>query len=70
MLGLIEPGHLVLILLAALVVFGPRRLPELGRSLGRAIRSFRQGAHDLAEDFGEATCTPAPEAAHAEPVPV
>lgn len=70
MLGLIEPGHLILILLAALVVFGPRRLPELGKSLGGAIRSFRQGTHGLAEDFAEATRTPNPEAVRAEAVPV
>lgn len=70
MLGLIEPGHLIPILIVALLIFGPRRLPELGKSLGGAIRSFRQGAHGLAEDFSEATRTPAPEAVRAEPVPV
>ncbi len=41
--GLFQPTHLLLILLIALIVFGPRRLPELGRSLGTAIRDFKQG---------------------------
>lgn len=40
--GLFQPTHLLLILLIALIIFGPRRLPELGRSLGTAIRDFKQ----------------------------
>ena len=34
--------HLVVILLIALVVFGPRKLPELGKGLGQAIRGFKE----------------------------
>ena len=41
MSGLFEPSHLLIILSVALIVFGPKRLPELGRSLGRGIREFR-----------------------------
>jgi sec-independent protein translocase protein TatA len=37
----IGPLELVVVLIIALVVFGPKRLPELGRSLGRGIREFR-----------------------------
>jgi len=40
--GLFQPTHLLLIAFIALIIFGPRRLPELGRSLGTAIRDFRQ----------------------------
>lgn len=40
--GLLQPMHLLVILLIALVVFGPRRLPELGKGLGEAIRGFKQ----------------------------
>jgi sec-independent protein translocase protein TatA len=40
--GLFQPTHLALILLICLIIFGPRRLPELGRSLGTAIRDFKQ----------------------------
>ncbi len=36
------PGELILILIIALIVFGPRKLPELGRSLGKAVRDFRE----------------------------
>ena len=53
MLGNIGPLEIVIVLIIALVVFGPKRLPELGRSLGRGIREFRgsvSGDHDDDED--------------------
>jgi len=40
--GLLQPMHLLVILLIALVVFGPRKLPELGKGLGQAIRGFKE----------------------------
>src|SRR4030042_6556263 len=43
----IGPGELLLILVIALIVFGPRRLPEIGRTLGKTIRDFRQASQDL-----------------------
>jgi sec-independent protein translocase protein TatA len=47
-LGNIGPLEIVVVLIIALIVFGPKRLPELGRSLGRGIREFRGslGGHD------------------------
>jgi sec-independent protein translocase protein TatA len=39
---ILQPTHLLLILVVALLVLGPKRLPEVGRSLGRGIRDFRQ----------------------------
>lgn len=52
MLGNIGPLEIVVVLIIALVVFGPKRLPELGRSLGRGIREFRGslGGEDGDED--------------------
>lgn len=38
----VGPLELAIILIIALVIFGPKKLPELGRSLGRGIREFRQ----------------------------
>jgi sec-independent protein translocase protein TatA len=38
---ILQPTHLLFILVVALVVLGPKRLPEVGRSLGRGIRDFR-----------------------------
>lgn len=48
----VGPLELAIVLIIALIVFGPKRLPELGRSLGRGIREFRgsvsgeRGTHD------------------------
>jgi sec-independent protein translocase protein TatA len=52
MLGNIGPLEIVVVLIIALIVFGPKRLPELGRSLGRGIREFRGslGGNDDDED--------------------
>jgi sec-independent protein translocase protein TatA len=40
--GLLSPMHLVIILVIALVVLGPKRLPEAGRGLGEALRGFKE----------------------------
>jgi sec-independent protein translocase protein TatA len=44
--GLFQPMHLVLILGIALLVFGPQKLPELGRGLGEAIRGFKNSLRE------------------------
>lgn len=41
-------GELVLILLVFLLLFGAKRIPELARSLGKGINSFKQGLNDVA----------------------
>ena len=38
---ILQPTHLLLILLAALIVLGPKRLPDASRAIGRSIREFR-----------------------------
>ena len=40
--GLLQPAHLILIFLIAMVFLGPKKLPELGRGLGEGIRGFRE----------------------------
>ena len=47
--GLLQPMHLVLILGIALVVFGPKKLPDLGRGLGLGIRGFRDAVSGATE---------------------
>jgi sec-independent protein translocase protein TatA len=49
----IQPMHLLVIGIVALVLFGPSRLPELGRGLGRAMTEFRKGAQAMTEGFRE-----------------
>jgi sec-independent protein translocase protein TatA len=41
--GLLQPMHLILILAIVMIFFGPKKLPELGRGLGEAIRGFKDG---------------------------
>ena len=41
------PLEILLILVVALLVFGPERLPEIGRTIGKTVRAFRKGAFDL-----------------------
>jgi sec-independent protein translocase protein TatA len=41
--GLLQPTHLLVILLVAFFVFGPKKLPELGKGLAQGIRSFKDG---------------------------
>jgi sec-independent protein translocase protein TatA len=40
--GLLQPTHLILVLVVALVVLGPKRLPEAGKSLGASLRGFKE----------------------------
>ncbi|MGQ9735371.1 MAG: Sec-independent protein translocase subunit TatA/TatB [Thermaceae bacterium] len=46
--------EILVILLIALLLFGPRKLPELGRSLGQSIREFRRGAQEIREELEKA----------------
>lgn len=41
--GLFQPMHLLVIFFIALLVFGPKKLPELGKGLGEGIRSLKEG---------------------------
>ena len=41
--GLLQPTHLLVILAVAVFVFGPKKIPELGKSLAEGIRSFQDG---------------------------
>jgi sec-independent protein translocase protein TatA len=42
--------EILLILIVALLIFGAGRLPEIGRSLGKALREFKKGMNDLGEE--------------------
>ena len=48
--GLFQPSHLLIILVIALFVFGPKKLPELGQGLGKGIRSFRDSMKAATEE--------------------
>lgn len=44
--GLFQPWHLLLILIIALLLFGPKRLPEIGKGIGDGIRALKAGMKD------------------------
>jgi sec-independent protein translocase protein TatA len=50
--GLFQPMHLIVILFIALLVFGPKKLPELGKGLGDGIRSFKDSMRNKEESIG------------------
>jgi sec-independent protein translocase protein TatA len=74
----IGPGELILILIIALVVLGPGKLPDVAASLGKSVREFRKAATDVTEagkldaapnaPVGQATA-PAPPSAPAAAAP-
>jgi sec-independent protein translocase protein TatA len=47
--------EMALILIIALLVFGPKKLPEIGRSLGKAIRGFQDASKDFENEFNRET---------------
>lgn len=48
--NLFQPMHLLIVLFIALLVFGPRKLPELGKGLGDGIRSFKDSMKEKQHD--------------------
>ena len=52
------PGELLLILAIALVVLGPKKLPEAGRSLGKGLREFKDSMANMSADKDEDDDTP------------
>lgn len=56
MLG-IGTGELIVILIVALIVFGPQKLPELGRAVGKAMAEFRKASETLQQEVAAATET-------------
>ena len=51
--GLFQPTHLLVIFGTALLVFGPKKLPELGKGMGEGIRGFKSAMKEPAEPFGK-----------------
>ena len=52
--GLFQPTHLIIIFAIALLVFGPKKLPELGKGLGEGIRALKEGMKDSSSGIGRA----------------
>jgi len=53
MFGSLGMGELIIIFTVALIVFGPRKLPELGRSLGKSLQEFKRASNELKHTLDE-----------------
>ena len=53
-MGALGGWEIIVILIVVLVVFGPKRLPEMGRSLGKAIREFKSAGKEIQQEMTEA----------------
>jgi sec-independent protein translocase protein TatA len=51
--GILQPSHLILILIVALVFLGPKRLPDAGRALGQGLKEFRSSIGSGHDDAPE-----------------
>ena len=53
MLGSIGPTELILILLIVIIIFGARKLPDLGKSIGEGIKNFKKSMNEAKDDTKE-----------------
>lgn len=67
MLGNIGVPGLILILIIALIIFGPKKLPEMGRAVGQTLKEFKKSTKELTSDFDD---DKKPEANEKKPVAV
>lgn len=68
-MGALSPLHLVIVLVVALLVLGPGKLPETGAALGRAIREFRSAVDGTADAITTATAGVPVDPSTSGPVP-
>jgi len=65
--GILQPTHLIIVLVVALLFLGPKRLPEAGRALGEGLKEFRSS---IGGSHGDGPQTPAgPDLTHEDTAP-
>ena len=65
--GILQPSHLIILLVIALLFLGPKRLPEAGRALGQGLKEFRSSITGSHPD--EPQIAAAPEVTHEDELP-
>jgi sec-independent protein translocase protein TatA len=63
--GIVSPWHIAILVLVVVLVFGPKKLPEIGHSLGRGIREFKDSLshdHDPVDASAQPAALPADDA--------
>jgi sec-independent protein translocase protein TatA len=63
----LQPTHLIIIAVVALIIFGPSRLPEIGRAVGKTLNEFRAATKEMTQTLQEEVTKPA-EVKKEEPV--
>ena len=56
---LLQPSHLIVVLIVAFIFFGGKKLPELGAGLGKGIRSFKDSMREMSSDHDKIETTSA-----------
>jgi sec-independent protein translocase protein TatA len=58
-IGALQPGHLIVVLVIVLLIFGPGKLPELGKAMGEGLKELKKATsgEDPAKDAGTTTAT-------------
>ncbi|WP_017812860.1 twin-arginine translocase TatA/TatE family subunit [Paenibacillus shenyangensis] len=69
MFSSIGPTGFILLIILALILFGPNKLPELGRAVGRTFREFKEGTRDMMKDEDKTAKVHADSIQSAEVVP-
>ncbi len=54
----LQPTHLIIIAIVALIIFGPSRLPEIGRAFGKTLKEFQSATREATQGFSEEVTRP------------
>jgi sec-independent protein translocase protein TatA len=68
-MGAIQPWHLILLLIVVLIVFGPGKLPDIGKALGQSMREFREATKGMTDAISSEQTTPPPPAPQTRQAP-
>ncbi len=68
-MDIFSPMHIIVLLIIALLVFGPKRLPEIGSGLGKSIREFKQSMNQITQPDKDMASPAAPKEYPAQAIP-